>query len=184
MIKKLLIAVLFYLAFCNVASAQKWSIGTNAAEWANLGTINADGSVAAGRHASVGVGFRYNPWTFGEAAKALKNKQRTVYMYGRWWPWYVYSGWWLGGKMQVEEYSHGGIFRRETEEGNAYGLGLSGGYTLMLHKHLNLDFGIGLWGGYTKYTVYACPTCGRVVEGGNKWFLMPDDLLISMIYIF
>ena len=179
----LLITSLLLIGVFN-ASAQKWSVSTNVADWANLGTINADGSVAAGRHATVGVGFRYNPWLFGGEEKRLQNKQRTVYVYGRWWPWNIYSGWWLAGKAQAEEYNQGGIFRKETEEGDAYGLGISAGYTLMLHKNLNLDFGIGAWGGYTKYTVYACPTCGKVVDSGNKWFIMPNDLIMSLVYIF
>lgn len=166
------------------ASAQKWSISTNAAEWANLGTINADGSVAAGRHTTFGVGFRYNPWSFGSDGDQFQNKQRTAYVYGRWWPWNIYSGWWLGGKAQVEEFNQGGIFKRKTEEGNAYGAGLSGGYTLMLHKNLNLDFGAGFWGGYTMYTVYECPTCGRIADSGSKWFIMPSDLIMSLVYVF
>ena len=178
----ILSTMLFAASFS--ANAQKWSVSTNVADWANLGTINADGSVAAGRHATVGVGFRYNPWTFGGEEKRLQNKQRTAYVYGKWWPWNIYSGWWMGGKAQVSEYNQGGIFKRETEEGDAYGVGLSGGYTLMLHKNLNLDFGLGFWGGYTVYKVYACPTCGRIVDSGSKWFVMPNDLIMSLVYVF
>jgi len=166
------------------AAAQKWSASTNVAEWANLATINAEGSVAAGRHATIGVGFRYNPWVFGGEEKNLQNKQRTIYVFSRWWPWNVYSGWWMGGQGRISEYSQGGIFSRKTEEGDAYGAGISAGYTLMVHKHFNLDFGVGIWGGYTKYTVYACPTCGKVMDSGAKWFLMPSDLIMSVAYIF
>lgn len=184
MLKKLLLIIIAVSAFSSAASAQRWSVGTNVAQWANLGTINADASVAAGRHTSVGVGFRYNPWVFGGEEQRLQNKQRTAYVYGRWWPWNVYSGWWIGAKGQVEEYNQGGIFKRQAEQGDAYGLGISAGYTLMLHKHLNLDMGIGGWGGYTKYVVYACPTCGKVVDSGSKWFLMPDDVFLSLVYIF
>ena len=184
MIKKPFIAVLLSLVVCIDASAQRWSIGTNAAQWANMVTLNADASVAAGRHATLGVGFRYNPWVFGTGETCLQNKQRTAYLYGKWWPWNIYSGWWFGLKGQVEEYNQGGIFRKQTEEGDAYGLGLSAGYTIMLHRHLNLDIGLGGWGGYTKYVVYACPTCGRVISRGSKWFFMPDDLLVSLVFIF
>lgn len=183
MLKRLLLIILLTCTSA-AAFAQKWSISTNVADWANLGTINADGSVAVGRHATVGVGFRYNPWTFGGEGKNFQNKQRTVYVYGKWWPWNNYSGWWLGGKLQAEEYNQGGIFRRQTEEGDAYGAGLFAGYTLMLHKRLNLDLGVGLWGGYTRYTVYACPTCGRIIDSGAKAFIMPNDLIMSLVYIF
>lgn len=184
MLKRLLLIIIAATGFTLAASAQKWSVGTNVAEWANLGTINADASVATGRHFTAGVGFRYNPWSFGSDDKQFRNRQRTVYAYGKWWPWNIYSGWWFGGKAQVEEYNQGGIFKRSTEEGDAYGLGIWGGYTIMLHKSLNLDLGIGAWGGYTRYRVYACPTCGNIIADGDKWFVMPSDLIMSLVYVF
>ena len=182
--KRLILLCLLGFLFSVSASAQKWSIGTNAVEWLNLGTVNAEGSVAAGRHASVGVGFRYNPWTFGGEEKQLQNKQRSAYVYGRWWPWFIYSGWWLQGKGQYSEYNQGGIFSRETEEGDAYGAGIAAGYTLMLHRQLNIEFAAGIWGGYKTYTVYACPTCGRIVDSGAKAFILPDNIAVSLLYIF
>jgi len=172
------------LVFSLNASAQKWSVSTNAVEWANLGTINLEASAAVGRHATVGVGAKYNPWVFGGEDKQLQNKQRTAYVLGRWWPWFIYSGWWFGGKAQWSEYSQGGIFSRETEEGDAYGAGLSAGYTLLLKKNLNLEFSAGFWGGYKTYTVYACPTCGRIVDSGAKAFILPDNVAISLMFIF
>ena len=96
----------------------------------------------------------------------------------------VYSGWWLGGRAQWEEYNRGGIRTPETEEGDAWGAALSGGYSLMLHQNINLDLGIGLWGGYKRYTVYRCPTCGKVQEQGSKVFVMPSDLMVSLMFTF
>ena len=47
-----------------------------------------------------------------------------------------------------------------------------------------LLFGIGVWGGMTRYTTYACPTCGTVTDNGKKVFILPDDVMVSLIYIF
>ncbi len=102
----------------------------------------------------------------------------------RWWPWHIYSGWWLGARGQWMEYNRGGIFSRSTEEGEAVGAGLSAGYTRMLHRNWNIEFGLGVWGGTTRYTTYACPSCGTVTDGGKKAFILPDDLMVSLIYIF
>lgn len=173
------------LLFSLSASAQKWSVGTNLVEWADFGTANIECSVAAGRHATVGVGARYNPWQFEKGdGRLMQNKQVSAYVYSRWWPWFIYSGWWFQGKAQYRQYNFGGVFEKETEEGDAYGAGLSFGYTLMIKKYFNLEFGAGFWGGYKTYTVYSCPRCGRIIETGQKAFIMPDNISVSMLFIF
>jgi hypothetical protein len=54
----------------------------------------------------------------------------------------------------------------------------------MLHEHLNLDFGLGLWGGQKTYITYACPSCGKITGKGSKWFLAPNEIRVSIAYIF
>lgn len=166
--------------------AQQWAVGTNGADWLLFGTVNANGSVAVARHITVNAEARYNPWTFnkGDASTQLQMRQQTYDIGIRWWPWYVYSGWWTGFAGQYQEYNRGGLFSRRTEEGDAFGLAVSGGYTMMLHKHLNMEFGASFWGGYTLYTTYACPKCGRVTGSGGKWFFLPSSVIASLIWVF
>ena len=38
----------------------------------------------------------------------------------RWWPWYVFSGWWVGLKGQYSDYVKTGVWRPALEEGNTY----------------------------------------------------------------
>ena len=169
-----------------LCNAQKWSVGTNAADWLALGTVNANASVAAARHLTVNAEACYNPWTYnsGDPGTQLQYRHQTYALGVRWWPWYVYSGWWIGFQGQYQEYNRGGIISRDTEEGDAFGLVLSGGYTMMLHEHLNLEFGAALWGGYTMYTTYSCPKCGRVVDSGSKWFILPSGIIASLVWVF
>ena len=182
---KLVIISLLSLAMAQTASAQKWAVAVNAADMVSLGTISAEGSVSVGQHATINVTAKANPWTFNkDREEQFQNRQQTYSIGARWWPWNVYSGWWMAGRCQYQEYNRGGIRSSQTEEGDAYGLGLSGGYSLMLGQHVNLDFGIGLWGGRKIYTVYACPTCGKVVDEGRKWFVMPNDLILSFQWVF
>lgn len=167
--------------------AQRWSLGTNAADWAALGTVNAGAGVAVSRHFSLNAEARVNPWTFreGDSERQLQNRHQTYSVGARWWPWYVYSGWWVSVGGQYREYNRGGLFgRRETEEGDAFGASLGGGYTMMLHRHLNLEFGASLWGGYSIYTVYACPSCGKVTDSGRKWFILPSSVITSLVWVF
>lgn len=184
---KHLITSLFFSMFVALlpASAQKWSVAVNAAEALQLGTISLEGGVAVGQHASINATAKFNPWTFNEGTdKQFQHRHQTYSIGARWWPWNVYSGWWLGGKAQYQEYNHGGIISQQTEEGDAFGLGICGGYSLMIGKHFNMDFGLGLWGGKTIYTVYARPAKGRLIDSGSKWFILPNDLIISFAWIF
>lgn len=182
----LLLLIALTLLSAPRSGAQRLSVGTNVADWLSLGTMNANASVAVARHFTLNAEARVNPWTFNsnDSETQLQNRHQTYAAGMRWWPWYVYSGWWLGLAAQYQEYNRGGIFSRSTEEGDAFGGVLSGGYTLMLHEHLNLDIGAGAWAGQTAYTVYDCPRCGRISESGKKWFVLPSEVYLSLIWIF
>ena len=165
--------------------AQQVSLATNAAEYLNLGALNGEVAVSLGRHLTLAAGAAYNPWNFGSEENGyLQNRQRNFSLGMRYWPWHAYSGWWVALKGQYREYNRGGFFGKQiSEEGDAWGSGLSVGYALMLSRHFNLDFGLGAWAGTTAYTTYACPRCGRILESGNKAFLQPDEVRAAIVYI-
>ena len=187
-------------------SAQNVTISTNLLDLVNVGTINGTASVALSQHFSLGAEARYNNWSFGSMDKgnAFQNRSRSAAMIVRYWPWTSFSSWYFGLRGQLEEYNRGGwIFDRRTkygrvtEEGIAYGAGLSVGYQYLIAKHLNLDLGLGLWAGRRIYTQYACPRCGRIVEAPDKdgvWykvkqqkglFVLPSpDVQVSLVYVF
>lgn len=179
-------AALFFLMLPSLCFAQKVQLGLNAADLADMGTLSGEAGVAILRHWSVSAKAKLNPWTFnaGDPSSQFQRRQQTLWAGTRYWPWHVWSGWWASSGLQYSEYSRGGISSRETEEGDAYGATLSAGYTLMLDQHFNIEFGIGLWGGYRVYTVYACPLCGRVVDGGEKPFILPNEALLTLSYVF
>ena len=172
--------------FYGTAPAQTVAIGTNLFDWADLGTINLEAGVSFARHFSAEVGGRYNPWTFHKAKSGLtiKNQQATAFAGVRYWPWYVFSGWWISAKAQFSKYSETGIWRYALDEGKAVGAGISFGYTLMLNKKLNIEFGIGCWGGAKlSRTLYHCPNCMIIREQGNKGFFFFFYISISLIYV-
>ena len=86
--------------------------------------------------------------------------------------------------MRFQEYNAGGIISRETQEGDRFGIGLYSGYTYMVSKHFNVEFGVGVWGGVDFYKRYSCPTCGFTTAEGKKGFVLPDDIKISLAYVF
>lgn len=62
--------------------------------------------------------------------------------------------------------------------------GIGAGYTHILSRDWNIEFGAGLWGGQTAYRTYRCTNCGSVVDQGRKFFILPDDLYVSLIFVF
>lgn len=195
--KRILLIAASLLCFGLCASAQRWSFGTNAVDWVNLGTINAEAGVAVAQHVSLHASVRYNPWTFqkgdpkdrftdpaGDSEKQFENRMQ-AYAFGlRYWPWYIYSGWSIYARAQYMEYNRGGLLRHTAEEGDAYGAGAGLMYTHLLGKNWNLELGAGVWGGMKTYTTYRCTNCGSVVDSGTKPFVWPDDIFVSFVYIF
>ena len=183
--RTLFAAALLLLLHSATASAQRFSVGTNALDWLALGTINAEASIAVSQKVSVHAGGELNPWTWraGSQERQFQTRQYSFWAGARWWPWHVYSGWWVGADARYTLYNVGGILKRSTEEGDAAGAGLYGGYSIMLSEWWNLDLGVGLWGGWKRYTRYACPLCGVITEQGEKGFILPDAR-IAIQFIF
>lgn len=167
--------------------AQKLSASTNLFGWAFLGTANVEAQYAVAQTWSVAVSGDYNPWTWkAHTADQFQWRRRSVALGARWWPWHVYSGWWVSGDLRWQEYNEARVLTKDitAEEGDRFGFRLGAGYTVMINSWLNVDFGIRGWGGLRDYTVYACPECGRIVEKGKGVFLLPDEAVVSLMFVF
>ena len=170
---------------CNNASAQRWAVGLDVADMINLGTVSIDRSVATGQHITINAEVAVNPWTFNKGREDQFQNRKQVYSLGvRYWLWNAYSGWWFSGDAQYREYNYGGITDDRSEEGDMGGLALGAGYSLPLTEYFNLDFGVGFWGGYKIYVTYACPQCGKVIDSGGKWFIMPNNVKLGLVWTF
>ncbi len=167
-----------------VVGAQNYSVTTNVLDYLDYGTLNVEASCGIARRWTLLAGVKYNPFYWQKGDAQVADRQRSVEAGARFWPWHIYSGWWLGGKLKWQEYNFGGFSSPAASEGDRYGGGLSAGYTFMLNTHLNLDIGMGLWGGYDKYKVYECLHCGRMNGEGEKIFILPNDILLTISYIF
>ena len=163
----------------------RWCVSTNAADLAYLLTLNVGAQYAFDRHFTVETRARWNPWSFKNAGKDdFHSRQRSFSLGARWWPWYTYSGWWVGAKGQYQEYNSGGLSSSASEEGDAVGMVLSAGYSFQITKWLDIDLGLGIWGGRATYTSYECPHCGHATGSGSRAFFLPDEMLVSAMFIF
>ena len=172
------------LLLCCMVSAQNYALTTNVLDYVNLGTLNLEASCGIARRWTLTAGVKYNPFSYGEGRGEFADRQRSLDAGARFWPWHIYSGWWLAGKMKWQEYNKGGFKSLQATEGDRLGGSLAAGYTFMLNTHLNLDLGLGLWGGYDKYVAYECLRCGKIVGEGEKFFILPNDILLTISYIF
>ena len=182
--KNFILCFVLSAAWAIGARAQDVAVSTNVMDYANFGTLNLETSYGLARHWTVNAGLKYNPFSFDEGEDMKMSKQRSVSAGARFWPWHVFSGWWLSGGFRVQDYSRGGFESKETSEGDRYGGSLGGGYTYMLGNHFNLDFGLGLWAGYDVYRTYACQTCGLTLDSGDKYFVLPADITLALTYVF
>ncbi|MDO4213892.1 MAG: DUF3575 domain-containing protein [Bacteroidales bacterium] len=182
--KKLLICAALMLLGYGAASAQSFSISTNAVDLAGLGTLNCEAAYGVARHWTVNASVKYNPFSYGQGEQIVRYRQRALSAGARYWPWHVFSGWWLSGNVRYQEYNHGGLLDEKSVEGDRFGTGVAGGYTYMLSPHLNLDFGLGVWAGYDIYKRYSCPTCGRIEGSGGKFFVLPSEIIVALTFIF
>ena len=164
--------------------AQKLSLSVNLLDCAALGTLNADMSYTLARRWSVDVGVRYNPFTFRRGTRQFQMRQQSYAAGVRLWPWHTLSGWWFASKLRYQEYNFGGIVSSQAQEGDRLGVGLYAGYTHMISRHFNIEFGMGAWAGADFYRRYSCTVCGTTVAEGAKTFVLPDDLAISIVYVF
>lgn len=181
---KLLFSLFFMIISFGWASSQELALTTNFVDYANMGTLNIEASYGVAKNWSVNAGAKYNPFSYRKNGEEARSRQRTVSAGVRYWPWHIYSGWWLSGSARYQEYNHGGFSSLLTSEGDRFGLSVGGGYTYMLSPKLNLEFGVAFWTGYDVYTSYACPTCGKKLEEGGRFFFFPSDLLLGLSYIF
>ena len=167
---KLMTGVVAGLLAASVSGmAQDWAVSYNLGGLADSGLLNASASMTMSRHWSMSAGLK---------------KQRMLTLGARYWPGRVYSGWWMSGAAQYQEYNNLNKGNNDTSEGDRIGASFSAGYSYMLTPWLNVEFGLGFWGGYDKFKVYDCSTCGVIVDRGWRAFLSPEDVIIALSIIF
>ena len=159
--------------------------------------MNVEVGYAFSKHFSLHGGVSVNPFSFRNAdederysdlvsneRKAFQYKRKSVAVGVRYWPWHVFSGWWFRAKAQLQVYDRGGIFGKERYQGTAIGGGIGFGYAWMVSEHWNIDFGVAGWAGRTKENVYEHVSSNNVMEERTRFFIVPDEVIISVVYIF
>lgn len=182
---KIWVAAFFMMMIPLAAKGQRFTVATNIADIANLGTLNLEASYSIRQKWSIFLQSGYNPFTYNYGKiNQFQHKSFSLSSGFRYWFWHSSSGWFTGAKLQYSLYNYGGLVSSRTEEGHGFAGGLFAGYAIMLTPNLNLELGAGALLGIRKYTLYDCPRCGGIIGKGIRPFIFPDNLIIQLVYIF
>ena len=163
-----------------------FALSTNIVNLAILGTINLGAQYEISRHWTLEGKLNYNPWTFRRGTdNQYQLGQQSFALGARWWPWYSFAGFWMSADAQFKNYRTGGIaFFQKAEDGMAYGASLGLGYSFIINKHFNIDFGISGWGGYKQFVRYEDAKFKKAVGYGKGVFISPDEVSIAATFLF
>ena len=159
-------------------------VSSNAADYANMATLNAEIGASLNTRLSLYFGAKYNPFQFGSGNDVKRNKQCAFNAGVRIWPWRTFSGWFFSAGAGFLRFNRSNYLGNETREGDFYGIQAGAGYAYMISRHLNLDFGVGFMLGPCRYTKYSCPHCGKVLDKGKRIHLEPNNVLVQLSYLF
>lgn len=160
------------------------SISTNLLALGAFGTLEADLGVGISHNGSLHLEGIYNPFSWQLTNRTLHHKQATIALQGRYWLWYIYSGWYLAGKLQHSIFNRGGYRCPKIKEGTATGGGIEVGYDWMVGKYTNIEFAFGIWGGWESSKTYASARCGKLLAQSEKAFLKADRMTIALQFVF
>lgn len=174
---KYLVALLFLL-IGTTARAQFYSVKTNLLGLATT-NMNMEVSMALNRKITLHLPVTYNPFVF----KNNRKMQNLTFQPGvRYWLLESYAHGFIGINAIASTYHLGG--NKYRYEGDAYGVGISYGYSKLLAPRWNIEFEAGIGAVWTDYTKYTCQKCGKKLEEGTRWYAVPTKLAVSVVYLF
>ncbi len=189
-----LLAAVAVMAFwgCISCHAQQVALKTNllydAATTPNLGI-----EIGVGEKHSVQVFYGLNPWKFGHGDDVKFLKHWVVNPEWRHWFCHRFNGSFVGihafgGQFNAAKIKMPFGWWKELEdnrfEGWFVGGGISYGYQWVMSKHWNLEAAIGVGAAYIKYDKFGCGSCGKKLDDGDKIYVGPTKLALSLMYLF
>ena len=191
MIKKTLISAFLVLAAAIPVSAQNVAVKTNALYWATT-TPNIGVEASVGKKHTLQLTYGLNPWKQSGGDQTSSRHWMLMPEY-RYWFCESFNGWFVGAHLQGGQYNMAsidvpfGIFdelKDHRYEGWFAGGGITAGYQWVLSKHWNIEAALGVGYDYFKFNKYKCGQCGEKIWSGHKNYFGPNNLALSVMYIF
>lgn len=179
---------------------KKWAVYTNILGYVD-GTLNIGAQYAVARHWTLDGQLIVNPHLYG--FKNTINEKNMVSLGARLWPWFVYSGFWCRFSAFAQDYHSYmayGLFKNDkadrvfsvaeapsiAERGDAYGVGISLGYSWIITETFNLELGLGGIGGYKNFVQYQNASFDTPLDHNHhgKGFACLNDFSLSAVFVF
>jgi hypothetical protein len=188
---KVLVAIAVMALFGSITChAQQVAVKTNLLYDATA-TPNLGVEIGVGKKHSFQVFYGLHPWKLGSDEKYLKHW--VINPEWRHWFCHRFNGSFVGIHAFGGEFNASKIkmpfgwwkeLRDNRFEGWFVGGGISYGYQWVMSKHWNLEAAIGVGAAYIKYDKFGCGSCGKKLDDGDKIYVGPTKLALSLMYLF
>lgn len=184
-------ALLLTVGFQNVV-AQQVALKTNLLYDAST-TPNLGLEIGAGKKHTLQVFYGLNPWKFGHEPSEKFVKHWVVNPEYRYWFCHRFNGSFLGIHAFGGQYDAYGVkppfgwwdeLKDYRHEGWFIGGGFAYGYQWVLSRHWNFEASVGIGAAYITYDKFNCGICGAKIGDGNKIYIGPTKLALSLLYMF
>lgn len=175
-IKNYIILLLFICT--SSMKGQKSTASINLIEVGTM-SLNTEFGVRVGSRQTLHIPIAWNPWTFQGNKKF---KHLSISPQWRYWKTEEYLGHFFGANLIGSRYNVGLTDYRF--DGWAYGLGGSWGYAWILGKRWNIEVQAGVGLVRSDYKRFDCGRCGDFLSKESKWFVTPNRLAVSFVYMF
>lgn len=190
--KRLLLSI-FMLGTLISVKGQDFALKTNLLYDATL-TVNAGMEVGLAPRWTFDLSGNYNGW----AVNNHKWKHWLAQPELRYWFCDRFAGHFvglhaLGGQFNIGNIKNsinifGSDFSKLTErryQGWYVGAGIAYGYSFILNRHLNLELEAGFGYIYTRFDVFECAGCGKIVdEDSSHHYVGPTKAALNLVYAF
>ncbi len=186
-LKKVSLALLFFISFYPNLKSQDIAVKTNLAYWATT-TPNLGLEFGLGKKSTLEIGGGLNVFNLSDG-KSFKHW--LVQPEYRWWLCESFNGYFLGVHAHGSQFNVGGldipigrldVLKDNRYEGYLYGGGISYGYQWVLNPRWNFEFSIGAGYARIHYEKYPCSNCGTKLDEGNYNYWGVTKASLSFIY--
>lgn len=190
--KKMVLSIILLISCTCPVIAQQVALKTNLLYDATT-TPNIGMEIGIDKKHTIQAFYGLNPWKFGHGEDQKFVKHWVVNPEFRYWFCHRFNGSFVGIHAFGGQYNAYGVkppfgwwdeLEKYRHEGWFVGGGVAYGYQWVLSRHWNFEASVGVGAAYIYYDKYNCEVCGPKIDDGNKIYIGPTKLALSLLYMF
>lgn len=190
--KKMVLSIILLISCTCPVIAQQVALKTNLLYGATT-TPNIGMEIGIDKKHTIQAFYGLNPWKFGHGEDQKFVKHWVVNPEFRYWFCHRFNGSFVGIHAFGGQYNAYGVkppfgwwdeLEKYRHEGWFVGGGVAYGYQWVLSRHWNFEASVGVGAAYIYYDKYNCEVCGPKIDDGDKIYIGPTKLALSLLYMF